>query len=73
MELSIFFIVTIIASVFLIRKEANYILEMGLNGGVTLSLIILAVIVICLGGITSLYFIFDFFDPNPYYCEFCDK
>ena len=73
MEFSIFFIIIIMASVFLIRKEANYILEMELNGGFTLSLIILAVIVICLGCITSLYFIFDFIDPNPYYCDFCDK
>ena len=67
----IFFIVLTIMAVWLIRKESNYILEMGLNGGTTLSLVIIAGVVIVIGWCTSLYYIFEYFNPDPYSCEFC--
>lgn len=73
MVFCVFFIVLTLASLWLTKKEANYILGFELNGGITLSLIILAGIVILIGWFTSLYFIFDYLEANPYYCEFCEK
>ena len=73
MEFGISFITVSVVSLWLIRKEANYILGMELDGGITLSLIILAGIVILIGWFTSLSFIFEYFDSDPYYCEFCAK
>ena len=71
MGFGVIFIILSVVSFWLIRKEANYILEMGLNGALTLSLIILAGIVIIILWLTSLFLIFEYIEPNPYYCEFC--
>ena len=71
-EIFIFIILTIVF-IWLMNKEANYILGMGLNGALTLSMIILAGIVFFIIWLTSIYFIFEYLDPNPYYCEFCEK
>ena len=71
MDFCIFFIILSVISYWLIRKEANYILGMGLNGALTLSMIILAGIVVFIIWLISIYFIFEYLDPNPYYCEFC--
>ena len=67
------FIILTIVFMWLMKKEANYILEMELNGGMTLCMIILAGIVIFICWLISIYFIFEYLDPNPYYCEFCEK
>lgn len=69
----IFFILFTIGSIWLIKKGANYILEMELNVGLTLSFIILSAIVIFIGSLTSLFFIIEYIDPDPNYCEFCEK
>ena len=73
MDFCIFFIILSVISYCLIRKEADYILGMGLNGALTLSMIILAGIVFFIIWLTSIYFIFEYFDSDPYYCEFCAK
>ena len=67
------FIILTIVFIWLTRKEANYILGMELNGEVMLSMIILAGIVFFIIWLNSIYFIFEYLDPNPYYCEFCEK
>ena len=72
MDVVIFIVLTILV-IFLIRKAANYILDMGFNAGITLSLIVFSGIVLFLfwGGCSLL--LFDYFYPNPYECEFCNK
>ena len=71
-EIFIFIILTTVF-IWLMKKEANYILGMGLNGALTLSMLILAGIVFFIIWLTSIYFIFEYLDPNPYYCEFCEN
>ena len=73
MSVVFIFIILTIVFIWLMKKEANYILGMELNGGMTLCMIILAGIVIFICWLISIYFIFEYLDPNPYYCEFCEK
>lgn len=71
-EILIFITLTIVF-IWLMKKEANYILGLELNGGMTLSMIILAGIVIFICWLTSIYLIFEYLDPDPYYCEYCER
>lgn len=72
MDVIFFFVLTILV-IILIRKEANYILDMGYSSGLTLSLIVFSGIVLFLFWIGCSILLFNYFNPNPYECEFCNK
>ena len=72
MDVIFFFVLTILVF-FLIRKEANSILDMGYNSGITLSLIVFSGIVLFLFWLGCTILLFNYFNPNPYACEFCNK